>query len=62
MGGELVYNHADYRLMSKRALKGLLEFDEVNIFLRGWCRWLVIRVILSRMRELRDLQEKANTH
>ena len=35
MGGELVYNHADYRLMSKRALKGLLEFDEVNIFLRG---------------------------
>ena len=41
MGGEIVYNHADYRLMSKRALKGLLEFDEVNIFLRrmdadGW--------------------------
>lgn len=35
MGGELFYNHADYRLMSKRALKGLLEFDEVNIFLRG---------------------------
>ena len=35
MGGEIVYNHADYRLMSKRALKGLLEFDEVNIFLRG---------------------------
>lgn len=35
MGGEIVYNHADYRLMSNRALKGLLEFDEVNIFLRG---------------------------
>ena len=35
MGAEVVYNHADYRLMSNRALKGLLEFDEVNIFLRG---------------------------
>ena len=35
MGGEIIYNHADYRLMSNRALKGLLEFDEVNIFLRG---------------------------
>ena len=35
MGVETVYNHADYRLMSNRALKGLLEFDEVNIFLRG---------------------------
>lgn len=35
MGGELVYNHADYRLMSRRALDGLAEFDEVNLFLRG---------------------------
>lgn len=35
MGVELVYNHADYRLMSKRALDGLSEFDEVNNFLRG---------------------------
>ena len=42
MGGEIVYNHADYRLMSKRALKGLLEFDEVNIFLKrnGSDDWL----------------------
>nr|WP_300326502.1 glycosyltransferase family 2 protein [uncultured Anaerostipes sp.] len=35
MGVDAVYNHADYRLMSKRALDGLEEFKEVNLFLRG---------------------------
>ena len=35
MGVDAVYNHADYRLMSKRALEGLEEFKEVNLFLRG---------------------------
>ena len=35
MGAELVYNHADYRLMSRRALDGLAEFGETNLFLRG---------------------------
>lgn len=35
MGANTVYNHADYRLMSKRALEGLAEFKEVNLFLRG---------------------------
>lgn len=35
MGVESVYNHADYRLMSRRALSGLAEFKEVNLFLRG---------------------------
>lgn len=35
MGAELVFNHADYRLMSRRALDALAEFDEVNLFLRG---------------------------
>ena len=35
MGVDIVYNHADYRLMSKRALEGLSEFNEVNLFLRG---------------------------
>ena len=35
MGVETVYNHADYRLMSSRALQGLAEFREVNLFLRG---------------------------
>ncbi len=35
MGGEVVYNHADYRLMSRRALAALAEYKEVNLFLRG---------------------------
>lgn len=35
MGVEIVFNHADYRLMSKRALNDLEQFDEVNLFLRG---------------------------
>lgn len=35
MGIEIVFNHADYRLMSKKALNGLEQFDEVNLFLRG---------------------------
>lgn len=35
MGVKLVYNHADYRLMSKRALEELARFKEVNLFLRG---------------------------
>lgn len=35
MGVDAVYNHADYRLMSKRALEGLEGFKEVNLFLRG---------------------------
>ncbi len=35
LGGDIVNNHADYRLMSKRALDGLAEFGEVNLFLRG---------------------------
>ncbi len=35
LGADTVFNHADYRLMSKRALEGLAEFEEVNLFLRG---------------------------
>ncbi len=35
MGVETVYNHADYRLMSSRALDALSQFEEVNLFLRG---------------------------
>lgn len=32
---EVVFNHADYRLMSRRAISALAEFDEANVFLRG---------------------------
>ena len=35
MGAEVVYNHADYRLLSSRVLKELANFKEVNLFLRG---------------------------
>lgn len=35
LGAETVFNHADYRLLSRRALEGLAAFKEVNLFLRG---------------------------
>lgn len=35
MGANTVFNHADYRLMSRRALEGLAQYGEVNLFLRG---------------------------
>ena len=35
LGVDITYNHADYRLMSNRALNALSEFGEVNLFLRG---------------------------
>jgi glycosyltransferase involved in cell wall biosynthesis len=35
LGADIVFNHADYRLMSKRALRGLSRFPEANLFLRG---------------------------
>lgn len=35
LGVEIVFNHADCRLMSKRALEALEEYEEVNLFLRG---------------------------
>lgn len=38
LGADVVEDHADYRLMSKRALDALAEFPEVNLFLRGMVR------------------------
>ena len=35
MGAEVVYNHADYRLVSSKALQAFAEFKEVNLYLRG---------------------------
>ena len=35
MGVEITYDHADYRLMSRRAVEALESFPEVNLFLRG---------------------------
>ncbi len=35
MGAKIIFNHADFRLMSARALEGFSQFKEVNLFLRG---------------------------
>lgn len=35
LGTDIIYNHADYRLMGKKALNALAEYGEVNLFLRG---------------------------
>ena len=35
MGADVVYNHADYRLVSSKVLKAFADFKEVNLFLRG---------------------------
>jgi glycosyltransferase involved in cell wall biosynthesis len=35
MGVDVVFNHADYRLLSRRALEALKDYSEVNLFLRG---------------------------
>lgn len=35
MGAETVYNHADYRLLSKKAIEALSQYKEVNLYLRG---------------------------
>lgn len=42
MGAEVVYNHADYRLMSARVLQEFAKFKEVNLFLlrHGAAGWL----------------------
>lgn len=38
MGTDVIYNHADFRLMSKRALQALISYPERNLFLRGLVR------------------------
>ena len=40
LGGDIVYNHADYRLMSRRTLAALMTYGERNLFLRGIVRTL----------------------
>ncbi len=43
MGGDVVYNHADFRLMSRRALQALVAHPERNLFLRGMVRLIGYR-------------------
>lgn len=46
MGVDLVFNHADYRLLSRTAIDSLSEYDEVNLFLRGLVRLIGYRSTL----------------
>ncbi|AMX03801.1 glycosyltransferase family 2 protein [Microbulbifer thermotolerans] len=43
LGVDLVFNHADFRLLSRRALNALLQYPEANLFLRGMVRQLGFR-------------------
>ena len=43
MGAEVVYNHADYRLISAKVLKEFANFKEVNLFLRGLVPLVALR-------------------
>lgn len=43
LGAEVVYNHADFRLMSCRAVKALLQYSERNLFIRGMVKTLGYR-------------------
>ncbi|MBN8432189.1 glycosyltransferase family 2 protein [Microbulbifer salipaludis] len=55
LGVDLVFNHADFRLMSRRAVDTLLEYPETNLFLRGMVRELGFRstsVSYARRRRL----------
>lgn len=40
LGGDIIYNHADFRLMSRRVIQALVSFPERNLFLRGMVRSL----------------------
>lgn len=54
LGEEIVYNHADFRLMSRRALQALMAYPERNIFLRG----MVPRIGLSTACVYYDRKER----
>lgn len=54
LGEEIIYNHADFRLMSRRALKALMTYPERNIFLRG----MVPRIGLSSACVYYDRKER----
>ena len=58
MGAEVVYNHADYRLVSSRVLKEFANFKEVNLFLRGMFPLVALRVPACIMRDMNESQGK----
>ncbi|AQS88592.1 glycosyltransferase [Neoasaia chiangmaiensis NBRC 101099] len=62
MGTDAVEDHADYRLMSQRALRALLAHDEVNLFIRGLIPAIGFRVsIIPYVRQAREIGESKYT-
>lgn len=58
MGVDLVFNHADFRLLSKRALEALKEYKESNLFLRGIVREVGFKSsVVEYERQARELGE-----
>lgn len=58
MGVDLVFNHADFRLLSKRALEALKEYKESNLFLRGIVREIGFKSsVVEYERQARELGE-----
>ena len=58
MGVDLVFNHADFRLLSRRALEALKEYKESNLFLRGIIREVGFKSsIVEYERQARELGE-----
>lgn len=58
MGVDLVFNHADFRLLSRRALEALKEYKESNLFLRGVVREIGFKSsIVEYERQARELGE-----
>lgn len=60
MGAEVIFNHADFRLMDKRALDALSEYNEVNLFLRGMVPMIGLKMIVFTMSEKSGWREKAS--
>ena len=59
-GAEIVYNHADYRLLSRRVLSELLKYEEVNVFLRGLVP--LVGFPSSTVEYVRRERKAGNTH
>ena len=57
LGAETVYNHADYRLLSKRVINELAQFKETNLYLVGLSRLSVLKVQAYIIQEANDLPE-----
>ena len=60
MGAEVVYNHADYRLVSAKVLKELTDFKEVNIYLRGMFPLIGFKSTCVRYTRNKRLAGKSN--